>query len=436
MSFRPPEPTESAELDNTQLDQILVAAVLEHAPFRLYFKDQDCRFIAVGRQKLLRHGLADAREMIGKSDADYLTAEQTERSRTDEEHIMRTGATIVGLDEKIVWPNGEINWGRATKMPLRDESGAIIGTFGYTEDITKERELSLSLKSCQGALVDASRMAGMAEIATGVLHNVGNVLNSLNVSSSVLASGLRQSKADSLKKVGQLLSEHSADLGAYLTEDPKGKKVPEFLESLSRHFNTERERLLKEIEAMQKNVDHIKEIVSMQQTYATMGGMLEPVDAATLMEDALRMSTGVLGRNQLKITKDYQTVPLIMAEKAKVLQILVNLIRNSKHACDESGRADKELILRVSAGNPGRVCLIVQDNGIGIPPENLQKVFQHGFTTKTDGHGFGIHSSANAAKEMKGALTVHSAGRGHGATFTLDLPKAEAPVRPNSALPL
>ena len=432
----PSSASDSVDPAGTQLDQILVAAVLEHAPFRIFFKDRDCRFIAVGRQKLLRHGFSDAREMIGKSDDDYFSAEQAERSRTEEERIMRTGTTIVGQDERVVWPGGEIAWGRATKMPLRDESGVIIGTFGYTEDITKEKELSLSLKNCQGALVDASRMAGMAEIATGVLHNVGNVLNSLNVSSSVLASGLRQSKAESLNKLGQLLNEHAPDLGTYLTEDLKGRKVPEFLESLSRHFSSERERLLKEIEAMQKNVDHIKEIVSMQQTYATMGGMLEPIDAATLMDDALRMSSGVLGRNQLKVIKDYQTVPAIMAEKAKVLQILVNLIRNSKHACDETGRPDKEVTLRVKSEKAGRVCLIVQDNGIGIPPENLQKIFQHGFTTKAEGHGFGIHSSANAAKEMKGTLNVHSEGAGCGATFTLDLPAAETAVRPHTALPL
>jgi len=424
------DPHDPIDPDANALDQIFVAAVLEHAPFHLYFKDRDCRFIAVGRQKLLRHGFTDASEILGKSDADHFSAEHAERARNDEEHIMRTGATMVGQEEKLVWSDGAVSWGRATKMPLREESGAVIGTFGYTEDITKEKELSLSLKEVQDALVDASRMAGMAEIATGVLHNVGNVLNSLNVSASVLASGLRLSKADSLGKVGQLLSEHSADVAVYLTEDPKGRRVPEFLESLSDQLIAERERLLKEIEAVQKNVDHIKEIVSMQQAYATMGGMLEQVDAATLMDDALRMNTGVLARNPVTVIKDYQPVPAIVAEKGKVLQILVNLIRNGKHACDETGKPDRSLTLRVLPGEAGRVQLIVQDDGIGIPPENIVKVFQYGFTTKAEGHGFGIHSSANAAKEMKGFLTVQSAGTGQGAAFTLDLPAADVIAPP------
>jgi PAS domain S-box-containing protein len=429
-SSHDPEPT---DLGAFALDQIFVAAVLEHAPFHLYFKDRDCRFIAVGRQKWLRHGLADASEIIGKSDADCFSPEHAERARNDEEHIMRTGATLVGQEEQLVWPDGAVTWGRATKMPLREESGAIIGTFGYTEDITKQKELSLSLKEVQDALVDASRMAGMAEIATGVLHNVGNVLNSLNVSASILASGMRSSKAESLGKVGLLLSEHSADLATFLTEDPKGKKIPEFLDALSRHFASERERLLKEIEAMQKNVDHIKEIVSMQQAYATMGGMLESVDAASLMEDALRLNNGILVRNPVAVIKDYQPVPDLIAEKGKVLQILVNLIRNGKHACDETARPDRALTLRVTPGEPGRVHLIVQDNGIGIPAENLLKIFQHGFTTKTEGHGFGIHSSANAAREMKGSLSVYSDGPGQGTTFTLDLPAAEVVASPHPA---
>ena len=108
-------------------------------------------------------------------------------------------------------------------------------------------------------------------------------------------------------------------------------------------------------------------------------------------------------------------------EKHKILQILVNLLRNAKHACQESDRADKRLTVRVINGD-GRVRISVIDNGIGIPPENLIRIFSHGFTTKKDGHGFGLHSGALAAKEMDGSLTVHSDGPGQGSTFTLELP--------------
>jgi signal transduction histidine kinase len=200
--------------------------------------------------------------------------------------------------------------------------------------------------------------------------------------------------------------------------------VPEFIESLAQHFSGERDRLLLELDSLQKNVDHIKEIVSMQQSYALMVGTVETLEAAVLMEDALRMNSSALNRHEVRVVRDFEAVPPVIAEKGKVLQILVNLIRNSKYACDEGGRPDKVMTLRVTPGEPGYVRLIVQDNGIGILPENLANIFEHGFTTKATGHGFGVHSSAIAAREMRGVLTVYSEGLGHGAAFTLELPAA------------
>jgi signal transduction histidine kinase len=333
---------------------------------------------------------------------------------------------IVNKLEHVKWADGRETWALVNKMPLRDEAGEIIGTFGLTKDITDLKKMEHALEQTRKELMDASRQAGMAEVATGVLHNVGNVLNSLNVSASVIASGLRQSKAETLARLGALLREHAADLGAFLTEDPKGRLVPELIDSLARHFLEERTRLLNEIESLQKNVDHIKDIVAMQQAYATMVGIVEPLNPVTLMEDSLRMNAGALVRHEVRVERDFQPVPQINAEKGKVLQILVNLIRNAKYACDDGATADKVITLRITPGAPGRVLLIVADNGIGIPAGNLTRIFTHGFTTRRDGHGFGLHSSALAAREMKGALTVQSDGPDQGATFILDLPAVEA----------
>jgi signal transduction histidine kinase len=261
-------------------------------------------------------------------------------------------------------------------------------------------------------------------VATGVLHNVGNVLNSLNVSTTVISNGLKQAKTEQLAKVAAMVRQNAGDLATFFSTDPKGKKIPEFLESLAQHSIAERERLLAEADALQKNVDHIKEIVAMQQAYATMVGIVEPLSAIDLMEDSLRMNSGALLRHSVRVVREFQPVPQILAEKAKVLQILVNLIRNAKYAADDSGRDDKLITLRVEASTPDRVRLVVADNGVGIPAENLTRIFAHGFTTRVGGHGFGLHSAANAAREMKGSLTVHSDGPGKGATFTLELPAA------------
>jgi len=394
-------------------------------PDHVYFKDLESRFLAVStsQAQALRAAMPD---IIGRTDFDFFDEKHARRAFDDEQKIIRTGEPIIGKLEKETWPDGRVTWVLTSKMPLRDDQGQIIGTFGLSKDVTASKETELALERAQRQLVDASRIAGMAEVATGVLHNVGNVLNSLNVSASVLANGLKQSKAESLAKIAALLKEHSGDLGTFLTSDAKGRRVPEFIETLAQHSLAERDRLLKEAESLQKNVDHIKEIVSMQQAYATMVGVVEPLNAAELMEDSLRMNAGALVRHSVDFVKEFHPVPLILAEKAKVLQILVNLIRNAKYAADEGGKEHKLITLRIESGAPGRVRLTVKDNGVGIPPENITRIFAHGFTTRVGGHGFGLHSSANAATEMKGTLTAHSDGPGTGATFILELPAAPA----------
>ncbi len=412
------------------LDRTLARAFLQNIPDVFYFKDRESRFIAMSQSFIKLMGARSEADILGKTDFDFFDKAHAQPAFNDEQNILSTGEPILGKLEKETWPDGRVTWAQTSKLPLRDLNGRIIGTFGFSKNFTQTKELEATIEKKHKELMDTSRVAGKAEVATGVLHNVGNVLNSLNVSASVIASGFRQSKTDSLAKLSQLLRDHGADLGAFLSTDPKGKKVPEFIDSLARHFGGERDRLLQEIDSLQKNIDHIKEIVSMQQTYAIMVGTVETLEPAALIEDALRMNSSALDRHEVRVVRDFATVPPIVAEKSKVLQILVNLIRNSKYACDEGGRPDKVMTLRVAPGEPGYARLIVQDNGIGILPENLGKIFQHGFTTKATGHGFGVHSSAIAAKEMKGTLTVYSEGLGQGAVFTLELPLAQKPKQP------
>ena len=161
----------------------------------------------------------------------------------------------------------------------------------------------------------------------------------------------------------------------------------------------------------------------MQQSYATTAGVVETLTPDSLFEDALHMNAASLSRHEVDVVRDYQPAPAIAVEKGKVLQILTNLISNAKHACDDHPAPEGKIItLRIENAPPDRVRLIVRDNGVGIPPENFTRIFTHGFTTRTDGHGFGLHSSILAAREMKGSLAVESGGPGLGATFTLELP--------------
>jgi signal transduction histidine kinase len=306
------------------------------------------------------------------------------------------------------------------KILQHERAEAMLG-----EEVVERKRLQAEADKAHGELIVVARQAGMAEVAIGVLHNVGNVLNSVNISGSVLADRLRQLKSDRLNQAVGLLREHENDLEAYLSTDAKGKQMMPYLEMLAKHVAIEQAGALEELENLAKNIEHIKDIVAVQQSYATPVGLSEPVQVIELVEDALRMNATSLARHEILTTREYEPQPpTVNADKHKILQILVNLIRNAKQSCDESGRADKQLILRVFNGN-GTVKISTSDNGVGIPPENLNRIFNHGFTTRKDGHGFGLHNSALAAKEMGGLLCVSSPGSGQGATFTLELPVAK-----------
>jgi signal transduction histidine kinase len=176
------------------------------------------------------------------------------------------------------------------------------------------------------------------------------------------------------------------------------------------------------LESLRVNIDHIKEIVAMQQNYARVSGVVETVPVRELVEDALKMHSGAYLRHAVRLEREYGDVPPITTDKNKVLQILVNVLHNAKYACDESDRADKQVTVRVAKSGEDRVKIEVADNGIGILAENLARIFQQGFSMRKGGHGFGLHAGALAAKELGGALTAHSDGPGNGATFTLELP--------------
>ncbi len=286
-------------------------------------------------------------------------------------------------------------------------------------EIEERKRMEAQVAATHKELLVVSRGAGMAEVASNVLHNVGNVLNSVNVSATLVVDLTRKSKVVQLGKAVDLLDEHSADLG--FLANPKGVQLRGYLHKLNEHLAQEQQSSITELDSLRKNIEHIKEIVTMQQSYAKISGVTETINVSELFEDALRMNEGSLQRHDIHLLREFLAVPSITVDKHKVLQILVNLIRNAKHACDDSARTDKQLRLRVSPMANG-VEIAVIDNGIGIPPENLTRIFSHGFTTRKGGHGFGLHGGALAARELGGSLTAHSDGPGQGATFRLTLP--------------
>ena len=281
---------------------------------------------------------------------------------------------------------------------------------------------ALRMRQVQTELNAKSRQAGMAEIATTVLHNVGNVLNSVNVSAELVSSQMRTSKAQGLGKVAQLMNEHVNDLSDFLTKDHKGKMLPNYLLKLAEVVTAEQQSIIEELGQLTKGIDHIKTIVAAQQSYAVAVSIVETVPVPELIEDALRMSGGSLSRQEVTVVKEMADLPLLSLDRHRVLLILVNLIRNAKQALDGVTDRSPCITFGTSLADGPVLRITVADNGNGITPEHLARIFSHGFTTRKDGHGFGLHSCALAAQEMGGSLSVHSDGAGQGATFTLDIP--------------
>ncbi len=281
---------------------------------------------------------------------------------------------------------------------------------------------ALRMSQVQTELHAKSRQAGMAEIATTVLHNVGNVLNSVNVSAELVSSQMRTSKAQGLGKVAQLLSEHVHDLSDFLTRDHKGKMLPDYLLKLAKMVTAEQQGIIEELGQLTKGIDHIKTIVAAQQSYAVAVSIVETVPVAELIDDALRMSAGLLAREEVTVVKEIDDLPLLPLDRHRMLLILVNLINNAKQALDGVIDRSRCVTFGASLADGAVLRITVADNGNGIAPEHLTLIFSHGFTTRKDGHGFGLHSCALAAQEMGGSLSVRSDGVGQGATFTLDIP--------------
>lgn len=349
---------------------------------------------------------------------------------------------ILGLAERT----RERNWGEAEKDSLR----AVTGMFGAAitrqraqqalleakdhleirvlertrelqAEVQAKQEANARLAEAQQRLIDLSRQAGMAEVATGVLHNVGNVLNSVNVSATILANKVRESRVSNLLALTAMLREHSGDLGDFLTRDPKGQRAVPYLSKLSTHLEEERQVMFKELDLLTGHVGHIKEIVATQQNYAKMSGLIEVVSLADLVEDAIHMIGSGLERHGIQLERQFEAIPPVAVDKHLVLQILLNLLRNAKQAIAEADCAERRIRICIKAVGE-RIRLSVIDTGVGLPPENLTRIFSHGFTTRRDGHGFGLHSGANAARQMGGSLWAESEGVGRGATFILELP--------------
>ena len=295
-----------------------------------------------------------------------------------------------------------------------------------TRDLEQSRaELQQSmedLRVAQRQLVDASHKAGKAEVATTVLHNVGNVMNSLSVSLEVLRDTRSRSKTANLRKAVELLEQQGNQLAAFFESDPRGPQLVAYLSKVVGALEKDDQASSGELHSALENLKHIKLIIARQQDHATASSFGESIQPSTVAESAIAFHEVAYRRSQLELIREFEEVDDIVVNRHKLLQILMNLLSNARHAVENEPESKRRVAVRISNSDRGWIEIAVIDSGVGIAAEHMDKLFAYGFTTREDGHGFGLHSSACVANEMGGSLAADSRGPGQGATFTLRIP--------------
>jgi PAS domain S-box-containing protein len=405
---------------NLRRTETLFHNTFDQAPIGIAYADRSGKYLRCNPAFCALLGF-DAADISSKSIRELTHGEDVSSTVTALERLWNGEVDFVDLEKRYTRKDGSLIWIRMTTSLIRDESATPEFSVEFLRDITARKESAQELERVHKELMAASRQAGMAEVATNVLHNVGNILNSVNISASLVAERVKQSKAPGVSRIATLLQEKGPRLAEFIAKDERGKRIPEYLATLGEQLVTDQQMALQELASLRENLEHIKDTVAMQQNYAKLCGVTETVQVIDLVEDSLRLNAGAFVRHGVTLRREFAEVPPITVDKHKVLQILVNLVRNAKYACDESGRTDKLLTLRIE-GAEHRVRISVIDNGIGIPAENMSRIFTHGFTTRQSGHGFGLHSGALAAQDLGGSLRAESAGPGCGAAFILELP--------------
>jgi len=290
------------------------------------------------------------------------------------------------------------------------------------KEIAERKKTEAELEAAQKQLVESARLLGRAEVTASVLHNVGNVITSVNVTANSLKEESRYSKIPNFVKAAGLLTEHKHDLARFLTKDKKGRKLPVYLAALSKHLEEERKDFSLRLNELCNHVKIITELIAVQQAPDSSAGLTEVVSVPELLENAFQVNAPSMTAHGIEIVRKFENTPTCRLDHNKFMQIIINLLSNARDALREGNNTPKTITVGLKNKGDNRILVEVADNGIGIPEENIRKVFELGFTTKKRGHGFGLHIAAIHAMEMGGTLTPYSAGPGSGAAFTLELP--------------
>jgi len=404
--------------DELATSKVYVENVLRSMADSLFVIDANLTIGSVNPSLLELLGYGED-ELIGQSPGLIFGEEFAQGSIM--ENLLLQGS-VSGIESSFLAQDGRLIPISVSGSMMQDEQGQFQGLVCVAQDITERKRMEEERLQLHEQLLDTSRKLGMAEVASDVLHNVGNVLNSINVSIGIIADLTRRSMVGDVGRISQLFHQHREDLGNYFSTNPKGKQIPAYLEKLSGQLMEEQQVAIAELDRLRENAQHAQQCVAAQQGIAKLSGITEPISVTELLEEALAVNHEQLETSKIDVSREFQEIPQLIVDKHQVLEIMVDVIRNACQAM--ASVSDKQLIVRANLipGPPDSVCLEVQDSGVGIASEDRIKIFGQGHNTKDGGRGMSLHSGALMAKNLGGTLRAHSMGVGHGATFSLELP--------------
>ncbi len=338
----------------------------------------------------------------------------------------RTSMEQFTVDLRLIALDGTCHWFHTVGAQVDENKAPYNPISGISMDITLRKQNEFDIASLNQQILSSAKAAGVAEIVTTVLHNIGNILTSMTVSSNLLIESYMSTNYQLFADICKLFNEHESDLAEYLKHDQKGMLLPAMLNALSEDMLSRYYTTKEELAIINDGIKNIKEILLTQQEFAIVGGASEHLDLKDVMENTLKIFSMLICKDSITLTQEYNDILKVWVDKAKLIHVLLNVLKNARESLmfGESNQTTKTINISIQASKnqQGMAEILISDNGAGIRSEDLKKLFNYGFTTKKTGHGFGLHSCALYISELGGMISVSSPGPGKGATFTILIP--------------
>ena len=334
--------------------------------------------------------------------------------------------TGIALRQRVVEPLQTMA-SHAARVGIEDDLAARLNSDRTDEIGILARSFDLMvahLAEARRETEESAHRAGMAEIASEVLHNVGNAVNTANCCAEVIADRLNQSRVSGLEKATSLLSEQATNAVHFFSEDPRGPKLISYLVTLTGALQKEQTENLSELQRLQETIRHIRDAIASQQSHARKSDFRQRVDLRALLNETLLVNEALQKQCGITVKINMQELPLLELNRSRVAQVLVNLEKNALLSMQSVPGRSHELTLNVAVLEADTLQIEVRDTGTGFTPEIHERLFGQGFTTRKEGSGLGLHYCVNVIREMGGDITAHSEGPGTGATFTITIPRA------------